>query len=142
MWWNVCLGLFVLMLDWTVLELAQKFLGCLSGTWWPCHCKVLALHFWIAGHKRIDIVFLKNVYINHSSIQSQNKLYAEQRPVRVFRPMGHIRSLAVFNFRADLNGLVRVLDSSLLALPLYGLHLLPLSGLASQKRHYLFSFYF
>ena len=47
--------------------------------------------------------------------------------------LGHIRSLAIFNFRADLNGLVRVLDSSMLALPLCALHLLPLSGLLGKK---------
>ena len=53
--------------------------------------------------------------------------------LRQWVKLGHIRSLAVFNFRADLNGLVQVLESSLLALPFCGLHLLPLSGLASQK---------
>ena len=53
--------------------------------------------------------------------------------LRQWVKLGHIRSLAVFNFRADLNGLVRVLDSSMLALPLCGLHLLPLSGLLGKK---------
>ena len=46
--------------------------------------------------------------------------------------LGHIRSLAIFNLRAYLNGLVRVLDSSM-ALPLCALHLLPLSGLLGKK---------